>query len=274
MKRLLVFLGGVALLSATAICAQQKASQKQILPKQFRGWTITKCSPAPTFILAAETAQRRHEVCGYASGDKSVGIRLGLFGDPSSAYEMYTSRLRPGMMPAKLGQTAAFDAQGVLIQEGSLVLESTANISREDLGALVDAVEASSEKTTPLPPIRMYLPSEGRLLGSERYALGPEALQAALTGAGQSADPEFIRALGFNDGGEAMLARYSQPGKGTGVLLLLEYPTPNVAEQQIHHLAEVLPASAKVGEQNIVRKGSLLAIVLAPSSKGYAASLR
>jgi hypothetical protein len=47
-----------------------------------------------------------------------------------------------------------------------------------------------------------------------------------------------------------------------------------VAEQQIHHLAEVLPASAKVGEQGIVRKGSLLSIVVAASSPEYAASLR
>jgi len=279
MRRLFVFLGGVALLSATAISAQQKTSPKQILPKQFREWKLTNCADKPVRVaaqvrLAKEVVEKAFETCGYSFEAQSVGISLGLYEDPSAAYEVYTSLQRPGMMPAKLGQTAAFDAQGVLIQEGSLVLESTANISREDLGALVDAVEANSEKTTPLPPIRTYLPAEGRLVGSERYALGPEALKAALAEAGQSTEPGFIEALGFNDGGEAMLARYSHPGKGKGVLLLLEYPTPNVAEQQIHHLAEVLPASAKVGEQNIVRKGSLLSIVLAPSSKEYAASLR
>jgi hypothetical protein len=279
MKRSFVLLCSVALLSATAISAQQKISPSQILPNQFRDWKRTSCLDKPVRLaaearLSKEAPEKAYEACSYSSGKQSVGIGLGLYQDPSAAYEVYTSLQRPGMMPAKLGQTAAFDKDGVLIQEGALVMSSSANISREDLAALVAAVEAKSEKTTPLPPIRTYLPTEGRLVGSERYALGPAGLKAALGEAGQSADPAFIEAVGFNNGGEAMLARYSQPGKGTGVLLLLEYPTPNVAEQEIHHLAEVLPASAKVGEQNLVRKGSLLSIVLAPSSPEYAARLR
>jgi len=280
MRRLFVFLSGVALLSATAICAQQKIPPKQLLPKQFRGWQLSGCmnrftdtSAPPDSALWREAGLRNVNNCEYSSNGKTVQIRLTQFADPSAAYEVYTSLLRPGAMPTKLGEIAAFDKDGVAIQEGSLVVESTANISRDDLAALVDALEAKSEKTTPLPPIRMYLPAEGRLVGSERYALGPLALKSALAQAGQTDTDGLVKA-GFNDGGEAMLARYSEPGKGTGVLLLLEYPTPNVAEQQIHHLAEVLPASAKVGEQHIVRKGSLLAIVLAPSSKEYAASLR
>jgi hypothetical protein len=279
MRRLLVFVCGVALLSPAALCAPQKTAPKQLLPKQFRGWKLTSCADKPVRLasvttLAKEVGERAYEACGYGSGDSSVGISAGLYQDPSAAFEVYTSLLKPGEMPAKLGQVAAFDKDGIVIQEGSLVLQSTANISREDLSALVQAVEAKSESTTPLPPILTYLPMEGRLLGSERYALGPEALNAALTGAGQNPDAEFIRAVGFNDGGEAMLARYSQPGKGSGTLLLLEYPTPNVAVQQIHHLTEVLPASAKVGDESILRKGSLLSIVLSASSPEYAASLR
>ncbi len=267
MHRYSLLVCSLALLSATPSHAQ-----KTILPKQFGAWTQTKCDAPPSLPLASEAGQRKREVCSYSSGNSSVGITLGLFRDPSSAYEIYTSRLRAGMTRTKLGQSAAFDKAGVMIQEGSLVLESSANISREDLGLLVQAVEASSEKS-PLPPIRMYLPTEGRLLGSERYALGPEALKSALSEAGQT-DTEGLVKVGFNDGGEAMLARYSQPGKGTGVLLLLEYPTPNVAEQQIHRLGEILPPSAKTGEKSILRKGSLLSIVLSPSSPEFAARLR
>jgi hypothetical protein len=271
MRRSFLFLCAVALLSATPIHAQ-----RTILPKQFRNWTMTKCvGQAPRLALADETGQRQSEVCDYSSGDREFGIRLDLYRDPSSAYEIYTSRLRAGMMPTKLGQSAAFDKDGVLIQEGSLVLSSTANISREDLTALLQAVEAKSEKT-PLPPIRTYLPMEGRLVGTERYALGPEALKAALAEAGQPEMPALVNAIGFGKAADAevMLARYSHPGKGNGVLLLLEYPTPNVAEQQIHHLEEVLPHTAKQGESSIVRKGSLLSIVLSASSPEYAKDLR
>jgi hypothetical protein len=271
MRRHFLFVCGIALLSVVPISAQNK-----ILPKQFRGWTVTECMGArPRFILATEAGEREFEVCSYASGDKSIGIRLGLYRDPSSAYEIFTSRLSPEMVPTNLGQVAAFDRDGVTTLEGSLVLWSTANVSKEDLGALVKAIEASSEKG-PLPPIRTYLPGTGRLLGSERYALGPDGFRQALSNLQMNDFAELTDAAGFNSGAEAMVARYSKPGMGggTGILLLLEYPTPQLAEQHIHHLEEVLPAAAKQAGTVIERKGSLLSLVLAPSSAEYAKTLR
>lgn len=71
-----------------------------------------------------------------------------------------------------------------------------------------------------------------------------------------------------------MMARYSSGGKDSAVLVLLEYPTPQLAEQHIHHLDEVLPAAGNQQRLNIVRKGSLLSMVLSPSSAEYAKSLR
>jgi hypothetical protein len=177
------------------------------------------------------------------------------------------------MVPTNLGQVSAFDKDGVIILEGSLVLSSTANISKEDLSALVKAIEAGSEKG-PLPPVRTYLPGMGRALGTERYALGPEALRAALAALGQSDMAVLVDAAGFSSGAEAMLARYASPGKGNGVLVLLEYPTPQLAEQHIHHLDELLPAAMKQAGTVIERKGSLLSMVLAPSSAEYATNLR
>ena len=271
MRRLSLFVCGIALLSAASLSAQNK-----ILPKQFLNWTVKKCieqPPPPRFILATEAGERGFEVCSYSSGDKSIGIRLGLYRDPSSAYEIFTSRLSPGMVPTNLGQVSAFDEDDVIILEGSLVLWSTANVSKDDLGALVKAVEAGSEKG-PLPPIRTYLPGTGRSLGSERYALGPDGFRQALSNLQINDFAVLTEAAGFNSGAEAMLARYSLPGNGSGVLVLLEYPTPQLAEQHIHHLDEVLPASAKQAGTVIERKGSLLKLVLAPSSAEYAQKLR
>jgi|HubBroStandDraft_2_1064218.scaffolds.fasta_scaffold14180_2 hypothetical protein len=276
MRRLLLSVCGIALLSATPLFAQTKIPPKQILPKEFRSWHLTSCnSKSPDFGFWKEAGLRTVNDCEYAADGKTVGVRLAQYNDPSSAYEVFTSLLRRGMMPANLGQVGAFDKEIVVIQEGTIVLRSTANVSKDDLGALVKAIDTQSEKT-PLPPIRSYLPIQGRMVGTERYALGPEALQAALHGLGEADSEGLVKAAGFTNGAEAMVARYSKPGMmgGAGTLLLLEYPTPNVAEQEIHHLEEVLPASAKLGEQNILRKGSLLSIVLSPSSPEYAASLR
>lgn len=219
-----------------------------------------------------ETGQREFSACRFSDGEKVIGISGGRYHDPSSAFEAYTSQLRNGMVPTNLGQVSAFDKEGVLILEGSLVLTSTSNVSKEDLNELVKAVETSSEKG-PLPPIRTYLPKTGRLLGTERYALGPEAFRGALDTLGKSDFAMLTDAGGFTSGAEAMFARY-QSGKDSGVLLLLEYPTPQLAEQHIHHLDEVLPAAAKQAGTVIERKGSLLSMVLAPSSAEYAKKLR
>ena len=216
---------------------------------------------------------REFSACQFKDGDKTIGISGGRYRDPSSAFEAYTSQLRAGMVPTSVGQVSAFDKDGVIVLEGTLVLSSTANISKEDLDALVKAVEAGSERG-PLPPIQTYLPKIGRVLGTERYALGPEAMRAALVELGQSDMAVLVDAAGFSSGAEAMLARYSNPGSGSGVLVLLEYPTPQLAEQHIHHLEEVVPAAAKQAGAEIERKGSLLSMVLSPSSTAYAKNLR
>jgi hypothetical protein len=132
------------------------------------------------------------------------------------------------MLPTNLGQSASFDKDGVVIQVGKLVLRSTANISKDDMTALTKAVEARSEKG-PLPPIRTYLAGTGRVLGSERYALGPDGFRRALDALSGNDFVVLTDAAGFSSGAEAMFARY-QTGKDGGVLLLIEYPTPQLAD--------------------------------------------
>ena len=70
-----------------------------------------------------------------------------------------------------------------------------------------------------------------------------------------------------------MLAEYHKHAD-SGVLLLIAYPTPQLAEQHLHHLQTILPGIAKQGEAQIERKGSLLSLVLGGTSLEYAASLR
>lgn len=269
MHRLSRFVCSFALLSAPSLYAQERP-----LPKQFENWTLTNCVAKPVVpAISKETGMREFSTCRFSAGDNVIVISGGRYHDPSSAFEAYTSQLRAGMVPTNLGQVSAFDKDGVIILEGSLVLSSTANVSKEDLSALVQSVEAGSEKG-PLPPVRTYLPKMGRVLGTERYALGPDAMRAALGELGQSGMTRLVEAAGFSSGAEAMLARYASRGKDGGVLVLVEYPTPQLAEQHIHHLEEVLPLGVKEAGTVIDRKGSLLSMVLSPSSLEYAKNLR
>jgi len=58
------------------------------------------------------------------------------------------------------------------------------------------------------------------------------------------------------------------------VLLLIDYPTPQLAEQHLRHLDAVLSAAEKQAGTTVERKGSLLSIVLRPSSTAFAEELR
>ena len=69
------------------------------------------------------------------------------------------------------------------------------------------------------------------------------------------------------------MAKYRSE-RDSGTLLLLEYPTPQIAEQQLHHLEEALPAAAKQAGVNVERRASMLSLVFEASSKEYAKKLR
>jgi len=70
-----------------------------------------------------------------------------------------------------------------------------------------------------------------------------------------------------------MVAEYRN-GKGSAGLLLLEYPTPQLAEQHLRHLEQALSPTTKRAGTTIERKASLLSLVLKPSSAAYGDSLR
>src|SRR5260370_25269467 len=70
-----------------------------------------------------------------------------------------------------------------------------------------------------------------------------------------------------------MFAHYRE-GKDEAVLLLIDYPTPQLAEQHLRHLEQAISPAAKQAGTTIERKASLLSLVLRASSAAYAAALR
>jgi hypothetical protein len=78
---------------------------------------------------------------------------------------------------------------------------------------------------------------------------------------------------GFSSNAEAMFAHY-RAGKDEAVLLLIDYPTPQLAEQHLRHLEQALSPTAKQAGTSLERKGSLLSLVLRPSSAAYGNTLR
>jgi hypothetical protein len=265
-----------ALLSAASSSAQQsKSAQQQVLPDAFGSWHVSECDvdlqkPA----LSQEAGEREFRQCQFTSGKQRATIWAGKYRDPSGAYEVYTSLLRPAMQPSTVGRFTAVDDKGLLMLVGDVVVEALQprNVSTKDLQELASILAARSDKT-PLPPIREYLPKGGLVNATQRYALGSAALRAAAESVGRPEIAGLADATGFTQGAEAMLAEYRR-GRDSGVLLLLDYPTPQLAELHMRHLETAVSEEAKEAGSIIERRGSLLSVVIAPSSPAYAESLR
>lgn len=252
----------------------------QLLPPQFGGWAKSSCvAKAQALAVATEAGLLDLESCTYTSGDNKIGIWIHKLNDPSAAYSVYTSGLHPGMMPSFVGTNAAVDKDQLWMLTGNLVLQiSSQNLVTEaDLRALVKSLDGHADKTA-LPEIRSFLPSNGLIQGTQRYALGPQGYAFAVKSLGRSEfamlAPELSIGPKSAADAEVMLGAYNNGKGGQEVLLLVLYPTPQLAEQQLHHLKPILESKPEFSGTTVERDASMLSLVLSPSSPEMASRLR
>ncbi len=108
-------------------------------------------------------------------------------------------------------------------------------------------IELPRQRRDEQPLAWAYLPSQGMVAHSGRYALGPVGLR-------QFAPRIPAAAAGFQFGTEVATAKYRTP-KGEEQLVLLYFPIPQMARQQ-------LPQFRRMGGAVVKRSGSLIAVVL------------
>ncbi|HKF24941.1 MAG TPA: DUF6599 family protein [Candidatus Acidoferrum sp.] len=272
------FRGLVVLASLTAAAS---LPAQQILPRHFGRWTPGSCpgsgdkQPFPDTAVSQEA--HRKAVAGefYCNGQTGIAAIVHEFKDPTGAYEFYTSELRVGMNATTIGGASAVDKDQLLTLIGNYVVavKPARNIPDLDLLLLLKPIKDKAIET-PLPPIRGYLPNDGMVQGTQRYAMGPAGFQSALDTQGLGKFARLGNEVGFESGAEAMLASYAVRGTRPQTLLLVDYPTPQLAEQRSRHLQAVLAANPELAGTTVERRGSLLSLVLSPSSERVAAQLR
>jgi hypothetical protein len=273
---------------AGVLCALGVAADAPLLPNQFGPWQAEV--PAKTLQVQelgsgwakwsngervlAEAGLSKIEQRTYRNGADEITLRTFVLRDPSSAFEVYTFLLAPGMKDSGLGGDSAGGEHDARFVVGNIVVQAeiSPKAKAEGLHELLTTLQAKTDPT-PLPPVKNYLPERGRTFGSEKYALGPEGFRAAMNSLGQEASKGLTDAVGFQNGAEAMLASYHGE-HGSGVLVLLDYPTPQLAEQHLHHLEQALPETLKRAGVTVERKASLLSVVFAASSAEYARAIR
>lgn len=264
------------------------SAQTAVLPERFGSWEST--GPAKTLRaqdlgnnwaqwtngdkVLAESGLKRIEQRSYRNGDDEATFRVFTLYDPSSAYEFYTFLLAPGMRNLGIGDDSALSQYDARFLVGNLVVQATISpkTKPESLTAILAPLKAKADPT-PLPPLKGYLPDTWKVFGTDKYALGPQGFRAAMTSLNQGAYADLASEVGFQDGAEAIMARY-QGEHGSGVLLLIEYPNPQLAENHLHHLEQALPAAAKRSGVTVERRASLLSLVFAATSPMHAQAIR
>lgn len=268
-SRLFKYLALVLLFAAPGLRAQS------VLPAHFGHWNATgpaqpTGAPPDGKVVFAESGLETAEARAYSNGAAALTATNYRFHDSSGAYEAFTFLGKP-----KIGANGvADDGKRFVKRIGNMVVvvDDVPEWGPGEVDSLSSQIGSKADKTPP-PPIPGYLPERDRAAGTEKYALGPAGFRTALASLDRAEYSAITDEAGFNSGAEAMFARY-RTAREDAVLLLLEYPTPQLAGLHWKHLEQALPAAAKQRETSIERKGSLLAIVLAPSSPAYAARVR
>lgn len=269
--------------------AASAMAQTSLLPDHLAGWQAT--GPATTVKpgelgpkweqwkdgehILGESGVVKIQDRPYKKGADELGLRLYQFKDPSSAYEFYTFAVVPGMQPLGLGEHSAIRQDDARLLIGNFVVQAglSEHLAPAALQDVFDALKPRADKT-PLPAIRAYLPAEGRIFGSEKYASGPVGFQSAARVLERPEIADLANEVGFGrDDAEAMFAHYNT-GKGDAVLLLIDYPTPQLAEQHLRHFEAAFSPAAKQAGTSVERKASLLSLVLKPSSTAFGDALR
>jgi hypothetical protein len=224
------------------------ASAQGILPPSFAGWAAgTTSAPSAAFknpvtdAVAHEYGIVSGERVTYSRGRETLEVSVCRMRDPSGAYGLYSYLRSPEMTHPNPGDHSVVSRDRAILLEGNLVLDVRGtDLQRlgQDLNALIATVTPKSEQG-PLPTLTEHLPVKGFVDRSDKYVLGPVALDEFFP----VSDDDW---LGFSHGAEAEVAKYHVDGRELN-LLIADFPTPQVAQkrlvdlQQLYHMNLAAP---------------------------------
>lgn len=230
-----------------------------VWPETIGAWKRASTSPAPLAspALWEEYGFKEGEAARYESAGKSFSATAWRFQDSTGALGAFQWQTPADAKPSRRAETAVETKTGVLAAEGNWMLSFNGYRPAPEELKTVFASLPRMARTIP-PSLPGFLPSKDLAPNSERYVLGP----AALAEFAPSIPPS---AAAFHFGAEAALASYRSP-KGDLKLALFNYPTPQIAMQQVEVLGKLPGAVAK-------RAGPMVAVVMPPADADAAERL-
>ena len=208
--------------------------------------------------LAQEFGFEEAEKGLYETADgRRLEVTATRYYDDTGAYAAFLWRKPARGEWIEHGERAWEGPDSKLIQIGNYIVETAGDDPLEDDLELMLGYLPRMRMTVD-PPVLAYTPEHGEVPGTARYVLGPEALE-------RLAPETPPSAVGFHFGAEAHYAEYETEA-GPMRLLLISYPTPQMARAQAEELQKISAAVAK-------RTGPLVAVVVDPASADEAQRL-
>jgi hypothetical protein len=211
---------------------------KPLLPMSFAGWTAlsapveTTAAPADQQALFTELGFKRKATATYNKNSVSLNVEAYQFQDATGAFGQYAG-LGDGNPPISI----VIEVKGGGDYDAEMRADDTVVFARSsgqlppglhnDLVVLSKTLPIPFGSKAELPSLPDYLPKNGLNDDSVQYALGPAGFA--------SAPSPLAGKLDFNTGAEVVVANYH-----SGMLTLVEYPTPQMAAAQLQSIATIL----------------------------------
>jgi hypothetical protein len=243
MKRCLFLV--VLLVSTLAL-----AADSDFLPKSFAGWTQTAAQNTKDAgsvdnaypAVLNEYGFSDAETATYTRPDgRKLTIKAARFQDATGTYGAYTFYRQPEMKSEQIGTKAASANQRILFFRSNVLVDANfdrlTGMSAAELRELAAALPAAKGSKDNLPSLPQYLPREKQVENSARYILGSQALAAVKA-------PLTAEQIGFQYEPEILQQQYSTED-GPLTLMLVQYPTPQIAGDRVRALESMVQANPK-----------------------------
>jgi len=241
----------IHLVLALALAAPTAAKPAKVdfLPHEFGGWILDGKAIVSTDPAMADPVNaailKEYGFSDFESGTyvrddgRKLMLRAARFADTSGAYGAFTFYKTPPMLVEKIGDQAASLNQRVLFYRGNVLIDAVfqrlSAMSAAELRELASDLPVASGNSQGLPGLPAYLPSQGYIKNSAKYVLGAATLDTL--GA-----PVPSSTVDFNAGAEVVLGKYGSSG-GEATLMLISYPTPQMAGEHLRKLEASLPTN-------------------------------
>lgn len=214
------------------------AAAQGILPASVAGWNAA--SPQASQDLQqiagpAAAALKEYEVQStesraYSRGADSLTATVYSFKNTAGAYGAYSFLRTPDMAQANLTQHSSMSSDRALALTGNLVVQFNGRNLRKDDDPIVllVAMAGGHAHWGAYPALPQRLPTENLIPRSDHFVWGPVALARFLP----LASGDW---LNLSKGAEAEIGRYRLGGRDA-TLVLVDYPTPQIAEAQMKQL--------------------------------------